>query len=357
MQASNATAQGVAPRPLPLPRANRLFGLAALLLMLVLGAALANLLFGAATLSPQRVWLALTGSGDAVARDIVWNLRLPRLLVGALAGVHFAIAGSLLQAVMRNPLADAGVLGINGGASLAAVVAFAAAERLAGDGNPYLSGALELHWLPLVACGGGILAATVVYRLSWNRGVTPVRLVLCGIAVASILGALVTGVLAGWAQVNTETVLVWLAGSLFGRDWEHLVALLPWTLSALLLLPLLLHGGNLLQLGDDVAATLGLRVELWRFGLLLVAVLFAASAVGVVGPVGFVGLIVAHIARLSAGPDLRRQLLLCPLYGVLLVTASDLLGRLVLVPAEIPIGVITSLLGVPFFIYLLARKR
>ncbi|GGO84142.1 iron ABC transporter permease [Marinobacterium nitratireducens] len=329
---------------------------AALLLMLVL-AAVSNLLFGAATLSPQRVWLALTGSGDAVAQDIVWNLRLPRLLVGALIGLHFAIAGSLLQAVMRNPLADAGILGINSGASLAAVLAFAVAERLTGDGNPYLSGVLDLRWLPLVACGGGMVAAALVYRLSWNGGVTPVRLVLCGIAVASILGALVTGVLAGWAQVNTETVLVWLAGSLFGRDWEHLLTLLPWTLAALALLPALLAGANLLQLGDEVAAILGLRVELWRFGLLLVAALFAASAVGVVGPVGFVGLIVAHIARLTAGPDLRQQLLLSPMYGVLLVTASDLLGRLLLIPAEIPIGVVTSLLGVPFFIYLLARKR
>ncbi|GGO84689.1 ferrichrome ABC transporter permease [Marinobacterium nitratireducens] len=335
----------------------RLFWLAGGLLLLTLAAVLSNLLFGAANLSPQRVWLALNRAGDGVAQDILWNLRLPRLLTGALVGLHFAIAGSLLQAVMRNPLADAGILGINSGASLAAVLAFAAAERLGGDGNPYFSGALDLHWLPLVASGGGITAAAVVYRLSWSWGVTPVRLVLCGIAVTSILNALVIGVLAGWAQVNTETVLVWLAGSLFGRDWEHLLTLLPWTLAALALLPLLLAGGNLLQLGDEVAASLGLRVELWRFGLLLIAVLFAASAVGVVGPVGFVGLIVAHIARMTAGPDLRRQLLLSPLYGILLVTASDLLGRLLLMPAEIPIGVVTSLLGVPFFIYLLARKR
>ncbi|WP_020679600.1 FecCD family ABC transporter permease [Marinobacterium rhizophilum] len=335
----------------------RLGWLALLLLALVLAALLLNLLLGAVTLTPLQVWQALNGEGDAVATDIIWNLRLPRVLVGLLVGVHFAIAGSLLQAVMRNPLADAGVLGINAGASLAAVLAFVMAERIWGDSGAYSGLALSLDWLPLLSCAGGILAAAAVYRLGWNRGVTPVRLVLSGIAVASVLNALATGVLAGWGSMNTETVLIWLAGSLFGRGWEHLWALLPWSLLALSLLPVLLSGANLLQLGDDVASSLGLRVELWRFALLLVAVLFAASAVGVVGPIGFIGLIVAQIARLSCGPDLRRQLVLGPLYGALLVMLSDLLGRLLMVPAEIPIGVITSLLGVPFFIYLLARKR
>lgn len=333
----------------------------AVLLGLVVLATLANLLFGAVSLSPSRVWLAMIDSeapaaGAPVAQDIILNLRLPRLLIGALVGVHFAIAGSLLQAVMRNPLADAGVMGINAGASLAAVLAFAAAERLAGDGNPYLRAALSLDWLPLIACGGGLVAAAVVYRLSWNRGSTPMRLVLCGIAVAGLFNALATGVLAGWAQATTETVLAWLSGSLYGRDWTHLTALLPWTAASLVLLPLLIRGANLLQLGDEVAATLGLRVERSRFVLLLVAVLFAASAVGIVGPVGFVGLIVAHIARLMVGPELKRQLIVSPLLGALLVLASDLVGRLVLVPAELPIGVVTSLLGVPFFLALLARR-
>ncbi|UTW10827.1 FecCD family ABC transporter permease [Marinobacterium rhizophilum] len=335
----------------------RFLGLALLLLGLVGGALVLNLLYGAVTLTPLQVWQALTGEGDAVATDIVWNLRLPRVLLAGLVGMHFAIAGSLLQAVMRNPLADAGVLGINAGASLAAVLAFVLAERFWGGSGAYSALSISLDWLPLLSCGGGILAAAAVYRLGWNRGVTPVRLVLSGIAVASVLSALATGVLAGWGSMNTETVLIWLAGSLFGRDWAHLWALLPWTLLALGLLPALLAGANLLQLGDDVASSLGLRVELWRFALLLVAVLFAASAVGVVGPVGFVGLIVAQIARLSCGPDLRLQLLLGPLFGALLVMLSDLLGRLLLVPAEIPIGVITSLLGVPFFIYLLARRQ
>ncbi|MCE8016216.1 iron ABC transporter permease [Halomonas sp. MCCC 1A17488] len=343
------------------PARDRLGLLVVVLMGLVILGALANLLFGAVTLSPGRVWLALIGAsdpaaGDPVAQDIIWNLRLPRLLLGALVGVHFAIAGSLLQAVMRNPLADSGVMGINAGASLAAVLAFAAAERLAGDGNPYLRAALSLDWLPLIACGGGLAAAAAVYRLSWNRGSTPVRLVLCGIAVAGLLNALTTGVLAGWAQATTETVLAWLSGSLYGRDWEHLAALLPWTAVSLILLPPLVRGGNLLQLGDDVAATRGLGVERSRFALLLVAVLFAASAVGIAGPVGFVGLIVAHVARLLVGPSLGRQLIVSPLCGALLVLASDLIGRVVLVPAELPIGVVTSLLGVPFFLALLARR-
>ncbi|QGT78871.1 iron chelate uptake ABC transporter family permease subunit [Guyparkeria halophila] len=332
------------------------------LLGLISVLALANLLFGAVTLSAERVWFATVGQGDSaigdpVAEEIIWNLRLPRLLVGALIGVHFAIAGSLLQAVLRNPLADSGVIGINAGAGLAAVLAFAVAERLAGDANPYLRAALSLDWLPLIACGGGIVAAAVVYRLSWNGGSTPVRLVLMGIAVAGLLSALTTGILAGWAQASTETALAWLSGSLYGRDWAHLSTLLPWTIAGLFLLPLLLRGANLLQLGDEVAATRGLRVERSRFALLLVAVLFAASAVGIVGPVGFVGLIVAHIARLMVGPDIKHQLIVSPLLGALLVLAADLIGRLVLVPAELPIGVVTSLLGVPFFLALLARRR
>jgi len=346
-------------RCIPSPEGSRAAWLlpAGLLLLLACSVAL-NLWLGAVSLSPAQLWQALTqAETQTVARDIVWNLRLPRVLVGLLVGVHFALAGTLLQAVMRNPLADAGVLGISAGASLAAVAAFIWAGVVWGSGNPYAASALDMRWLPPIATGGGALAAVLVYRLSWDRGVTPMRLVLCGVAVATILNALVTGVLAGWGQTNTETVLIWLAGSLFGRDWEHLWLLLPWTLAALALLPLLVAGGNVLQLGDDVARSLGLRVELWRFGLLLMAVAVAASAVGVVGPVGFVGLIVAQVTRLLTGADLKRQLLVSPLLGALLVCLSDLLGRLVLVPEEVPIGVITSLLGVPFFIYLLVRNR
>jgi iron complex transport system permease protein len=326
-----------------------------LLVLLLLASALINLSQGAAELTVAELWQAIWLDGDPVTVNVVWDLRLPRMLVGALVGIHFSLAGGILQAVLRNPLADANLLGISGGASLMSVLVFVLADV-------WLTETLQLQgiyeptgWLTLLSITGGVAAALLVYRLSWAQGVAPSRLILSGIAIATILEALVTGVLAGWGQANAETILIWLAGSLYGRDWLHVQVLLPWTVLGILLVPCLFVRLNLLQLGDEVAKSLGLKVELWRFLALALAACLAASAVGMVGPIGFVGLIVPHITRRLVGSELKSILILSPLVGAVLVILADVLARTLLQPYELPVGVVTSLIGVPFFIYLLRR--
>ncbi len=345
---------------LPLSRSRLMMMLG--LPLVAVAAIVINLLAGAVTIPFGALWQTLwssvnTATGpDAVAAEVLWQLRMPRLLLGLLVGAQLAVAGAILQVVLRNPLADSHILGISGGASLLAVLLF----LFASDGVLTLAvwdwQVSILYLMPWAATVGGLLAAGLVFRLSAAGGLTPMRLVLCGIAVASVLNALVGGILAGWGHANAETVLAWLAGTLYGRDWLYVWALLPWSLLGLLLLPAMAKPLNLLQLGEESASSLGLAVTRWRGLSLVMASLLAASAVGMVGPVGFVGLLVPPIARALVGSDMRRQLPLSGLLGALLVVAADGVGRLTPGANELPVGVVTSLVGVPFFIYVRRRQ-
>ncbi|MDX1756489.1 MAG: iron ABC transporter permease [Marinobacter sp.] len=332
------------------------------LMLLAMAAILINLLAGPVSIPFAVLWQSLWSSvnaaagPDAVAAEVLWQLRMPRLLLGLLVGGQLAMAGAILQVVLRNPLADSHILGISGGASLLAVLLF----LFATDGVLTLAvwdwQVSVLYMMPWAATAGGLLAAGLVFRLSAAGGLTPMRLVLCGIAVASVLNALVGGILAGWGHANAETVLAWLAGTLYGRDWLYVWALLPWSVLGLLLLPVMAKPLNLLQLGEESASSLGLSVTRWRGLSLVVASLLAASAVGMVGPVGFVGLLVPPIAQALVGSDMRRQLPLSGVLGALLVVAADGVGRSMPGVNELPVGVVTSLVGVPFFIYVLRRQ-
>lgn len=312
------------------------------LVLLVLAMA-ASLSLGAAALSADRVWGTLVDPADPFATLIVRSFRLPRIAVGVLVGANLAVAGALLQAIMRNPIADPGVVGISGGASLAAVLAL-----VVWQGFP-----VEL--LPVAAMAGGLAAAAVVYRLAWRRGLAPVRLALSGVAVSSLLAAAVVFALVVWGSGRMETALLWLAGSLYARDWSHLRLLAPWCAIGLLALPAAARPVGLLRLGDEVARGLGLHVERARLGVLVLAVLLAASAVAVTGPIGFVGLIVPHIARALVGGNERDVLPVTVVLGAALVVIADMVGRLVIAPIELPVGIVTSILGVPFFLVLLRR--
>lgn len=284
-------------------------------------------------------WLALIqGQGSAHMSFVVWAQRLPRLLLAAMVGAQFAWAGLWLQVLSRNPLADAGVLGINAGAALGAVLALA-----------LWPGQLPL---PLAALLGGLLAGGLLWRL-WlgARGGSALGLTLVGAVLAAILSALVMGALVLWQQARLELLLQWLAGSLYGRGWEQVWMLGPWFGLVLLavwrLAPLL----PLLALDEDKAASLGLSLGPARCALLAAAVLAAASAVAVAGPVGFVGVLVPFIARRLGGGAAA-----CGWLGALLLMSADTLGRVLASPLEWPVGVLTALLGVPLFLYLLHKR-
>ncbi|MDR7223995.1 iron ABC transporter permease [Aminobacter aminovorans] len=316
--------------------------------------ALLATLNGAADLGLRQGLDALfLGAGDNAG--ILWDIRLPRVAIGILVGIHLAISGHLLQSATRNPLTDPNVLGIAGGAMLAVMI-FLLITVYWGqtDGSKLTS--YPLAPLPFVALFGGLVAASLTYLIAWRAGVTPLRLVLAGIAIGITFQALGLGIFAAWGSTRMETVLLWLSGSLYARGWEHALHLLPWTIAGLLVLPVMVAKLDLLSIGDDAAATLGVNVGAIRFSAIALATVLASSAVAIVGPLGFVGLITPHAARRLVGSALAKSLPISALLGALLVTLGDLIGRIAMPPAEIPVGAVTALIGVPVFLMLLGRR-
>ncbi|HAA26634.1 MAG TPA: iron ABC transporter permease [Cyanobacteria bacterium UBA8553] len=276
---------------------------------------------------------------------VINTLRLPRTLVAFAAGVALAISGTILQGLTRNPLADPGIIGIDAGAGLTAVIVIVFFPNV------------PLFVLPLSAFAGALTVAILIYLMAWDQGSSPLRLILLGVGLAAALNALTTLIIT-FGQINSVTqALVWLAGSVYGRSGEHLGAMLPWLavfvpLSLVMAAPL-----NALSLGDDIAKSLGIRVE-WQRGLLLLSsAAMAGAAVAVAGTLGFVGLMAPHLGRQLVGPTHEGLLPTATLIGGVIVVVSDWLGRVLFAPIEFPCGVITAAIGTPYFIYLLIRNR
>lgn len=309
---------------------------------------------GVVDLPPSDVIATLVGHGSSEARSIILDIRLPRIVTGILAGIHFAVAGLLLQTITRNPLADPSLMGISQGAMLA-VSGFLVFTVYVHDPGSNTLQELPLNWLPAIGTVGGVLAGAFIYAIAFRRDLGPLRITLCGIAVGAVLHAVGIGMIAGWGSARIEVLLEWFSGSLYARSWEHVIFLLPFTIAGLAILPMVRRPLELLRFEANVARSFGLAYR-WQFSFaLLIACCLAASAVGVVGPVVFVGLIVPHLARFIAG---RRFDLVLPLtiaLGAISVTLGDLLGRLLGQAEEIPIGVITAICGVPVLVALLRR--
>ncbi|EGV27937.1 ABC-type transporter, integral membrane subunit [Thiorhodococcus drewsii AZ1] len=360
MSVRSPSALAVPSRPDPAPVAPARDGfrwiLAALCLALAATMAL-SLLAGSVHLDPDAVYQGLIGSDpDALGHRLVWGLRLPRTLLAVLVGLHLAVSGLILQAVIRNPLGDPGIVGISSGASLLVVTVLLLGDLLNAGLLHNASTEISLAWLPFAALVGGLGAAGLVLGLSWGERVSPVRLALNGVAVGAVLNALVMWVVVVWGGARTEIALIWLAGSLYGRDFEHLLLLLPWTLIGLSAAALLLRPLSLLRFEDETAQSLGLPVRRWRLIALGVAVMLAASATAVAGPVGFVGLVVPHLARRLVGGDMGRLLITTLLCGALLTLGADIAARTLTVSQELPVGALTSLIGIPIFLLLLQRR-
>ncbi|WP_136681120.1 iron ABC transporter permease [Neptunomonas sp. XY-337] len=320
----------------------------------LLGASLClSLVAGAASLTLAQWTAFFNGVASTHVNWVINEVRLPRALLASMVGAHFALAGFILQTVTRNALADAGILGISAGASLAAVGAILSATML--DLQMFSSSTI-VSALPYIAMLGGVAVALGIYRLSGATRMTPLRLIVTGVVLSSVLNACVTGALALWGHSQTEMIMEWLAGSLHGRNWSHVYSLWPWTLFGLAGCVLLRRPLAVLRLDDDLALGLGLRVSLWRFAALALAAMLAASAVGVVGPVGFVGLLVPHICRRLCVANFGLQFVCCVGVGALLMMLADVLGRVIILPYELPVGVVCALIGVPFFLYLLRRQ-
>lgn len=276
---------------------------------------------------------------------VIHNLRLPRTLVAFMVGVALAISGTIFQGLTRNPLADPGIIGINAGASLAAVTVI------------ILFPSAPVYTLPLSAFAGALLMAVLIYSLAWNKGSSPILFILMGIGLSAIASA-TTSLLITFGEIyNVSDALVWLAGSVYGRSWEQVFSLLPWLIVFVPMALTLARHLNALNLGDDVAKGLGTRVEWQRALLVLVGVALAGASVAAAGMIGFVGLIAPHLGRQLVGPNHEGLVPTSALLGGLIVVAADLLGRTLFAPIELPCGVVTAAIGAPYFLYLLIFHR
>ena len=320
----------------------RLVGGVLLLLVLLAVAVVASVAIGARGISPGHVWSAVvapTGSPDDV---VVRSLRLPRTGLGVAVGVALGVAGALIQGHTRNPLADPGLLGVSAGA------AFAVCLAVYGFGVASVGGSV---WFALA---GALVASVVVFGLGAVGGGTPVTLALAGAAVTALLGALTSGLVLSDSQ-TLDAYRFWAVGSLAGRGDGAQV--LPFLLAGLLLAAVNAPALNTLQLGEDVARGLGQRIGLARATGIAAVTLLTGSAVAVSGPIAFVGLVVPHVARAVTGPDHRWLLPYAGLLGALLLLVSDVAGRVLASPAELPVGLVLAFVGAPFFIALVRRRK
>ena len=319
--------------------------------------AMCSIFWGSAPISAKHVLAALFQfDPDIINHNIIWQLRLPRTALAMIVGVHFALAGVILQSVIRNPLADPSVIGVTGGSSLAIVVFLLLADMLTGSWQIAEPSQVPLTWLPIAALVGGISVAFLVLSMSWRSAVSPAKLALYGVAIGSILNALVMWIIVTWGGSRTETSILWLAGSLYGRDFTHIRLILPWTLCALFAFFIIIKPLSVMRFDSSTAHGLGFRDKTWRSIAIFVAVAFAASAISVTGPVGFVGLIVPHIARSFVGSDIGRLASLSAIIGACLTLVADVASRLLLSPLELPMGALTTLLGIPVLLITLQRQ-
>jgi iron complex transport system permease protein len=319
---------------------------------------LLSLSLGTTKLPLDEVFKALLGAGESGTRLIVIELRLPRIATGLLVGIAFAVSGALLQTLSRNPLASPDIIGVNSGASAAAVGVIV----LAGTGGGNISGAAEQLGLPLAAMLGGLLATLLVGLLSIQRGVVDAsKVVLIGVGVAAAANSLVAWLLVVGDVTDAGRAAAWLAGSLNARTWADAT---PVGIAVAVLLPIAMMFGRELEalvLGDDVASSLGVRVSRVRLALLIVATVLAAMATAGAGPIAFVALVAPQVAQRLAKTD-RPPILTTAMLGALFVTAADLIARnglqvLQVGPYELPVGVVTAAAGAPYLLHLIGRQQ
>jgi iron complex transport system permease protein len=323
---------------------------------LVLVAAWAALATGAAGVSlPQALGRLVTGAGLTLQEQVVlWEIRLPRLVTGLCVGAALAVSGAVMQGLFRNPLADPGLVGVGAGAGLGAVTAIV----LGGLLPPALAALAGIYTVPIAAFLGGWAATLILYRVSTRAGRTSVAtMLLAGIALGALAGA-VTGLLVYAADdQQLRDLTFWGLGSLAGASWPKLAVAAPVMLLAMAGTLWLARGLNGLALGEAAAAHLGVPVQRMKNLAILAVAAATGAAVAVSGGIGFIGIVVPHLLRLATGPDHRYLLPNAALLGAALLVGADIVARSVIAPAELPIGIVTALMGAPVFLWILLRRR
>jgi iron complex transport system permease protein len=354
--------------------------------LLVLVAGLVQVRFGsypmstgevlAAVLNPdilfdQQAWNAflLGGEMPEMSRDslIVWNIRLPRVVVGAIVGMNLAVSGAIFQAVTRNELASPFILGVSSGAGLMILLTLVVFTGMTLTfGLPAVSHELTFSpssFLPLIAALGGAGAFLVVYAIAWKNGTSPVRLVLAGVVVATVFESMQTGLFFFADDITVvQSAIAWTTGSLTGTDWEQVRLVLPWSVISIVFAIAGSRQCNVLLLGEETAKSLGMSIEKVRFALSGVAVLAASASIAVAGIVSFVGLIVPHMVRNLVGSDYKKVMVGCLFVGPALMVTADVgarlgMGAITGADVQIPVGIVTGLIGGPYFLYLMRKQN
>ncbi|WP_245732716.1 FecCD family ABC transporter permease [Salinibacillus kushneri] len=329
------------------------------LLIVLLLTVTISITIGSADIDMMTVWLVIGSNipflGDGMEQTwkdstetIIWNIRMPRIILGMLVGAALAMAGAIYQGVLRNPLADPFILGVSSGSALgAALVLLFGFESMV----------LGQFTLPVVAFGSGLLTLFVVYTLARiNYRLQMETLILAGVVVQAFIASMLSLILA-LSDEKMQTIMYWMMGSLSLTDWSYNRVIFPFVLLTILFVTFLTRELNMLALGEEAAYHSGVSVQKVRLILLVVASLLTGVAVSVSGTIGFVGLIIPHMIRLLFGSDYRIILPLSVLGGAIFLVGADTIARTILEPRELPIGIITAFLGAPFFGYLLRKKK
>lgn len=321
-----------------------------ILSLLIVIAFIISMNTGYIKLSPLEVVRTFFGFGTDKQHLILYEFRLPRIVIAVLVGMGLAVSGCILQGISRNALADPGILGINAGAGLAVMLFISFFPSTT---------AVPVFFLPILAFSGAGVTAIIIYALAYKRheGISPMRLLLTGVAVAAGISAAMIVLTLRLSPENYQFVATWLAGSIWGSNWKFVLSLLPWII---ILIPFVISKArvlNVLNLGDLTATGLGASIERERRVLLAAAVGLAGASVSVSGGIGFVGLIGPHLARQLVGSKHQILIPASALVGGLLVLIADTIGRWILQPSEIPAGIVVAVIGAPYFLYLLSRIK
>lgn len=303
------------------------------------------ILSGDHPISVQDVTNVLTGqSADRTAAQIVLDVRLPRVVLAFLVGSAFGVAGAITQTVLRNPLAEPGLIGVNAGAALAAIIIIVQFE------------APPTHLLSIFAFAGALVLSLAIYVLAWRSGSSSIRIILIGVGLSAFAGAGCNYIAAFGDPAAVQRAMVWLAGSVYGSTWEKCSALVIWLVIGFCCSLALARELDLLALGNEVASARGQRVELVRALLFVVCAVLAGAAIAAAGPIAFVGLVAPHAARALVGYSHIQIMPAAALAGGVLVVAADLAGRTLFQPAQMPVGLVIALIGAPLFGLIMWRR-
>lgn len=306
---------------------------------------------GELIISPFNVFKTLLGYGTEMENLFIFSFRLPRIIIALLVGISLAVAGAILQGLIRNPLASPDIIGITGGGSVAVVLFL----MLFSDKNNALI--VSIKWMPVAAFLGATILGILVYLLSWKNGSSSIRLVLIGIGLSLLTDSLTTLFMIKGPIYQAAQANVWITGTVYAATWEQVRILLPVVFILLFISIISVRNVNIQELGDDLAAGVGSAVQKNRLLLLILSTALTGSAVAFSGVIGFVGLMAPHIARRLVGSSFGSLLPVSALIGAILVMVADLIGRTLFSPLEVPAGVFTAAIGAPYFIYLLYKTR